>query len=63
MIENYKELVRKSNNFYEKWVGKVCEDNLRNFVKESIKLDKFRFNTSYEWYEPYTSKDTQGFSK
>lgn len=61
MIENYKELISKSKSFYEKWIGKVCEDNLSDFVKESVKLDRFRFNTSYEWYEPYTSKDTQGF--
>jgi len=61
MIEKYKELIGKSKSFYEKWVGKVCEDNLNDFVKESVKLDRFRFDTSYEWYEPCTSKDTHEF--
>lgn len=54
MIEKYYELEKKSRDFVIKWDGKVCEDNLNDFINESVKLDKFRFETSYEWYEPKT---------
>lgn len=61
MIEKYEELIKRSRNFYDKWVGKVCEDNLGDFIGELVKLDSFRFGTSYEWYEPCTSKDAHEF--
>lgn len=61
MIEKYHELLEKSRDFSIKWDGKINDDNLDNFIREAAKLDKFRFETSYEWYEPKTYENTKRF--
>ena len=61
MIEKYNELNKRSRDFIRNWDGMVSEDNLDDFIKEAVKLDKFRFETSYEWYEPVTYKHTKKY--
>lgn len=59
MINQYEELIIKAGNFYKKWVGKVRENDLENFIEEVYKIDNFRFTNSFEWFEPITNKYTQ----
>jgi hypothetical protein len=57
----YDELVKKSSNFLLKWNGKIDSGSLDDFIKEVQELDKFRFNTSYEWQEPVTYDYTKKY--
>jgi len=53
-LGKYDELVKKSSNFLSRWNGKIDKEKLDDFIKEARELDKFRFDTSYEWQEPVT---------
>ena len=50
----YNELVKNSSDFFIKWNGKIGAENRDDFIREAQELDKFRFDTSYEWLEPVT---------
>jgi len=57
----YDELVKKSSDFLKKWQGKISRESISEFINEVKGLDKFRFDTSYEWYEPVTYSYTKKY--
>jgi len=48
MSNEYAELLEKSRKFINDWKGKINNENLDSFIQEVVKLDYFRFSSSFE---------------
>ena len=52
--EKYFDFVSSSEKFVSKWIGKVNDVSMGNFISDVKEADIYRFLNSYEWYEPET---------
>ena len=57
--EKYFKFVSSSEKFVNKWLGKVNDVSMNNFISDVKEADMYRFLNSYEWYEPETYSFTR----